>query len=51
MSWPSASLFRRDCAGWPDAAALRKIEASRKVIATLAQLTTPSKHSRLPDAW
>ena len=40
---------RRDCAGWPDAAALRKIEASRNVIATLAQLTTPSKHSRLPD--
>lgn len=31
------------------AAALRKIEASRNVIATLAQLTTPSKHSRLPD--
>lgn len=41
---------RRDRAGWPEAAALRKIEASRKVIATLAQLTTPSKHSRLPDA-
>ena len=36
-------------AGWPDAAVLRKIEAGHNVIATLAQLTTPSKHSRLPD--